>query len=219
MKISFFNWEYPFTFGSTTKNKLMKSKMTALIAALLLTGSAFAQKIILESGKVPSLLSEKKINVEYDYSSFGVGKYKTEAEYVKHKMEEAEKKEAGKGKKWQDGWVDARKERYEPKFEELINKATSKGASFGSYPDAKYTLKVKTTFVEPGWNVGVSKKPAFVSFEYYIMETASPEKVIAKLSQQKVPGSQAMGYDFDMGSRLAESYSKAGKMLGKYLSK
>ncbi len=199
----------------------MKTKCFALAMMMMFVGYGWtnAQKIVLESGKVPSLTSEPKINLEYDYSSFGVGKFKTEEEYVKHKMEEADSKEPGKGQKWKDGWVDARKTRYEPKFEELINKVTSKGGSFGAYPEAKYTIKVKTAFVEPGFNVGVMKKPAYVNFEYHIYETANPANVIAKLSQRNVPGSQAMGYDFDMGSRIAESYAKAGKTLGKYFLK
>lgn len=40
--------------------------------------------------------------------------------------------------------------------------------------------------------MGVMKKAAAVSFEYIFVETANPATVIAKLSQQEVPGSQVM---------------------------
>lgn len=193
-----------------------------LIAATVLffvaVGSLSAQKIKLESGSIAAVKAEKKVNVQYDYSSFGVGKFKTEAEYVDSKVNEYNSKEPGKGDKFKEGWVNARKNRYEPKFEELINDILQKsGTTYGNNPEAKYTLIVKTTFVEPGFNVGVMKQAAFVSFEYIYVETANPTTVVAKLSQQKVPGSQAMGYDYDAGSRIAESYAKGGKMLGKFL--
>jgi hypothetical protein len=156
--------------------------------------------------------------VQYDYSEFGVGKYKTEAEYVKYKMDAAEKETPGGGERWKQGWEGARKSRYEPKFEELINKGlVKKGIVVKPAPDAKYVLTVKTTFVEPGFNVGVMRKNAAVSFEYLLTEMANPGNVIAKMTQEEVPGGQFGGNDYDMGSRIAESYAKGGKMLAAFL--
>ncbi len=62
------------------------------------------------------------MNVEYDYSEFGVGKFVTEQEYLDKKSAEYNAKEAGKGDAWKKAWVEDRKYRYEPKFEELFNK-------------------------------------------------------------------------------------------------
>ncbi|HMT28367.1 MAG TPA: hypothetical protein PKD91_03710 [Bacteroidia bacterium] len=195
-----------------------KIVVAVTVFLLLAAGSVSAQKIKVESGSIDAVKSEKKVNIQYDYSSFGVGKFKTEAEYVDAKVKEYNEKEPGKGDKFKEGWIKARKDRYEPKFEELINEILAKsGAKYGINPEAKYTLIVKTTFVEPGFNVGVMKKAAAVSFEYIFVETANPTTVIAKLSQQEVPGSQVMGYDYDAGSRIAESYAKGGKMLGKLI--
>lgn len=198
----------------------MTQKILLAVSLFLLinAGSAFAQKIKVENGSIAAVKSEKKVNIQYDYSSFGVGKFKTEAEYVDAKVKEYNEKEPGKGDKFKEGWEKARVDRYQPKFEELINEILEKsGTKYGNFPDAKYTLIVKTTFVEPGFNVGVMKQAAYVSFEYIYVETANPSNVVAKLSQLKVPGSQAMGYDYDAGSRIAESYAKGGKMLGKFL--
>ncbi len=199
----------------------MKIKVLSVLTAVLLafSGQVSAQKIKLESGSIAEIAKEKKINIQYDYSEFNVGKAGPEADYVKEKVTEYNKDEAGKGDKWQKGWVDARKTRYEPKFEELINKMLEeKGIKHGVNPDAKYTLIVKTTFVEPGFNIGVMKQPAYVSFEYKYVETANPSTEVAKMTLLKVVGSQAMGYDFDAGSRIAESYAKGGKILGKYIA-
>ncbi|MBL0342728.1 MAG: hypothetical protein IPP71_18650 [Bacteroidetes bacterium] len=198
----------------------MTKKIVVAVSVFLLlaAGSVSAQKIKVESGSIDAVKSDKKVNIQYDYSNFGVGKFKTEAEYVDVKVKEYNDKEPGKGDKFKEGWIKARKDRYEPKFEELINDVLAKsGTTYGINPEAKYTLIVKTTFVEPGFNIGIMKQAAYVSFEYIYVETANPTTVIAKLSQQKVPGSQVMGYDYDAGSRIAESYAKGGKMLGKLL--
>lgn len=197
----------------------LKSILVLAITVIAFTSQLAAQKINLTSGSIKEIIKEKNINIQYDYSDFQVGKAGSEADYIAKKVAEYNKDEPGKGEKWQAGWVDARKNRYEPKFEELINKMLEKnGIVHGNFADAKYTLIVKTTFVEPGFNVGVMKQPAYVSFEFTYVETSSPSTIVAKMTLLKVVGSQMMGYDFDMGSRIAESYAKAGKILGKYLA-
>jgi hypothetical protein len=200
----------------------MKKIILAVLAFVAIAGfnNVEAQKVALISGEATAIKKEKSINIVYDYSEFGVGKFKTEAEYVKSKKDEYNKDEAGKGDKWEAAWIGARATRYQPKFEELLNEGVSKkGMKFSVAPDAKYTLSVKTTFLEPGFNVGVMKKPAYVSFQYVFYETSDPTKIVATYNQEKVPGSQFGGYDFDVSSRVAESYAKGGKMLGAVLAK
>jgi hypothetical protein len=85
--------------------------------------------------------------------------------------------------------------------------------------DAKYKLIVKTLTLYPGYNIGISKIPAYCSYAFIIVETANPSKVLSKTVVRNVQGSQAMGYDFDAGSRLQESYAKAGKMFAGYIKK
>lgn len=196
-------------------------KRTLLFTLLTFwAGFAVAQKVSLKSGDVSVIKGQEKVNLVFDYSSFAVGKFATEQDYLDKKYAEYEADEAGKGKRFKDSWVAARKTRYEPKFDELINKGLSKKKmTFGEFPDAKYTLRVKTTFVEVGFNVGVMKRPASVSFQYDIVETANPGKVLASMTQNNVPGSQMAGFDYDVGSRVAESYAKGGKMLAKFLAK
>jgi hypothetical protein len=39
------------------------------------------------------------------------------------------------------------------------------------------------------------------------------------MSHKLVPGAQAMGFDYDTGTRIAESYAKGGKMLAGFITK
>lgn len=179
-----------------------------------------ASKVILKSGDLSKLKGEKDLKLEYDYSTLKVGAYNTEAEYVDLKVKEYNEKEKGKGDKWKAGWINSRKERFHPKFEALFNKAIKKtGIVASESASGKYKMIVKTTFIEPGFNVGMAKKPAFCNYEFVIVETANPSTVVAELYLNSVVGSQSMGFDFDSGSRIAESYAKGGKMLGKFMAK
>lgn len=198
--------------------------LLAIFAFLIIPFAQYAQfgsyKIIQKSGETSALKDQQVINLVFDYSNVKVGAYNSESEYIDKKVKEYQEKDPAKAEKWKAGWINARKERYEPKFEELFNKTMKKNnivAKQGA-TDAKYTLVVKTTFIEPGFNVGVAKKPAFVNFEYDFIENSSKAPALS-LYQNNVIGSQAAGFDFDVSSRVAESYAKGGKMLGGYIAK
>ena len=199
---------------------MKKTKLQMLFLFVALTSFGYAQKIVVVKGNCSFLKDVKNINVEYDYSDMAVGKFDKEADYVKQKVDENNEKEAGKGDKWKASWEGSRQRVYAPKFEELFNKTLAKtGQNIGQErEDAKYTLIVKTTFTEPGFNIGIVKQSAAVSFEYIFVETGT-DNVIAKFTQAKVPGAQAMGYDFDGSTRISESYAKGGKMLAGYIYK
>jgi hypothetical protein len=189
--------------------------------SFLAADASLAQRVDLRSGDVGVLSGQKTVNVEYDYSEFGVGKFATEQEYLDKKSAEYNAKEAGKGDAWKKAWVEDRKARYEPKFEELFNKGLEdKGiTAVKARPDAQYTLIVKTKFIEPGFNVGVMRKNAYVDFEVDLVESANKSNKVAEIGMRNVPGGQFGGFDFDTGVRIAESYAKAGKSLAAFLDK
>ena len=201
----------------------MKKFIYAAVIAFAAIGASdsFAQRVELKSGDVSVLSGQKTVNIEYDYSEFGVGKFATEKEYLDKKSAEYNAKEAGKGDTWKKAWVDDRKNRFEPKFEELFNKGMAdKGLqAVQSRPDATYTLIVRTKFVEPGFNVGVMRKNAYVDYEVDLVESANKSAKVAQLNLRNVPGGQFGGFDFDTGVRIAESYAKAGKSLAAFLDK
>lgn len=192
--------------------KVMKSMVfAATMLALSITG--FAQKIKTREGDVKILKDVTEINVEFTYDHMSVGKFKDEADYIAKKKEEYNKKEAGRGDKWEKAWIDDRENTFEPKFIELFTDHSGMKIN----DKAKYTLIFHTTSTEPGFNVGVMRKNAYIDAEVLIVETANRNNVIAKITVDNAPGRDWGGYDFDTGYRISEAYAKAGKSLGKYI--
>jgi len=193
--------------------KLLTLSTTLLLIAF--SGNLNAQKIKVAEGSIDVIKSETSLNIEYTYDSMKVGKFDHEADYIVKKTDDYNKKEAGKGDTWAKAWIDDRKYRFEPKFEELFTEYSDKTKD----KNAKYTLIFKTIFTEPGYNVGVMRKNAKIDAIVLIVETANRNNVVAKLTVDDALGRTFGGYDFDTGERIAEAYADAGKALGKYLKK
>ncbi len=200
-------------------------KLCLLIVAVLfaaLMNEAMAQKITMKSGSLDFLNGLDKLKVEYSYDGLSVGDFKTEDEYVQHRVAELNKDEAGTGDKWKESWFRDREARYQPRFETEINNVfNDKTLPLQVDPkvDAKYTFIFKTLFIEPGFNVGVMRKDAYINAELTFFETGNPGSVLAVILIEKSPGAVAMGMDFDTGMRIQEAYAKAGKEIGKYIFK
>lgn len=191
----------------------MKHALVPMLLCLTITG--FAQKLKLIQGDLSVLKDQTALKTEFVYE-MSVGKFAKEEDYIAQKKQELNKKESGRGDNWEKAWKDDRKERFEPQFRELFSKH-SDISTVGE--DAPYTLIFKTTKTEPGFNVGVTSKPAFIDGEATIVETANPTKIIAKISITKAPGRDVMGFDYETGARLQEAYAKAGKELGAFIKK
>ncbi|HSH65735.1 MAG TPA: hypothetical protein VLB84_08050 [Bacteroidia bacterium] len=177
-------------------------------------GGTAAPMTALNSGDISSLDGVKAVNIVYDYSDMGVGAFRKEEDYVKKRSDEMEAKEKGSSEKFKKDWVDARKRRYEPKFEELFKKIGMKeiGMDGTNYSNSnEVTLVVHTTFIEPGTNIGVYKKPAYVDFECTFKNKEG--KVLCVFYIKNAVGSQAMGFDYAVEARILESYAKGAKML------
>lgn len=199
----------------------MKKIMVALGLALGFSTIANAQKVKLEEGDLAFLKGETELNVVYDFSSLQVGDFPSEKSYKDKKIKELNEKEAGRGDKWAESWERDKEVRFPEKFEELLRKGLSgrKIEAGRNNENAKYTLIIRTKFIEPGFNVGVMSRPAGVSYEYVFVEKNDETKALARLTQEKVPGAQAMGMDYDTGTRISESYAKGGKMLAAFIVK
>lgn len=195
-------------------------KIAILMVFVAFAFAAQAQKIKLVSGDLTFLKDEKSINLQYNYDNVMVGD-KQEADYIKKKVTEYNAKEAGKGDKWLENWKNDRKTRYEPKFEELFNKYLEEINTKAKENDAeaKYTILIKTKMIEPGFNVGVMRRPAKIDVVVEISASGSPENKLAELTIYDIPGADVMGYDFDSGERISEAYAKLGKALAKYIIK
>lgn len=199
----------------------MKTKNYLLAALMLLIASAgFAQKVKVTQGKLDFLKGQQNINVIYQYDNMRVGKFDKEEDYVNEKVNDYNEKEAGKGDEWKEKWIDARENQYKPKFEELMNKGLAKyNVTVGDYPEAEYTLVLNTTFTEPGFNVGVMRRPAFINLDAVFVKTSDLDNALATVTIERSPGQDGLGLDYDAGYRIQEAYAKAGKELAKFLNK
>lgn len=192
---------------------LLLRPIATAAAIMLLAANTYAQRIKILEGSADVLKNEKEINIEFTYNDMSVGKFDQEADYVKSRTQELNKKEPGRGDTWAKAWIADRKNRFEPKFEELF----SKTGEITLAANAKYTLIFNTSFTEPGFNVGVMKKNAYIDGVVTIVETADKSKVVAKINVDNAPGRSFWGNDFDTGERIMEAYAMAGKALAKKL--
>lgn len=194
----------------------MKKILT--IALMLFSVVAFSQKITLKSGDLSGLKGQKFIKIEYDYSTMRVGKYADEKDYVADKVKAYNEKEAGRGDTWKKSWEGDRGSRFQPNFEELLNKYLTKAGVFvgPENKDAAYKFVVKTTRTEPGYNIYVSRMNAEIDIEVIVYKDG---KEVARIISKNNPGRTFGGNDYDSGERIQEAYAKAGKEFGNWLSK
>lgn len=192
----------------------MKLLTGFLTISLIVLGSltANAQRIKTTSGNSDILKNETTVNIEFEYDGLSVGKYDKEADYIKAKTDEYNKKEPGRGDAWAKSWVSDRESRFEPRFINEFQDATGM-----TVKEAKYTLVFKTTSIEPGYNIVISRKNAEIDAVAWIVETADKSKKLAEFSISNAPGRIYGGYDYDTGLRIQEAYAVSGKRLGKYV--
>ena len=189
------------------------------LAVSLFSTSVSAQKIKKLEGDPSVLKNEANINIEFTYDNISVGKFANEQDYIKKKTDEYNAKTPGRGDIWAKDWIADRANRYEPKFIDLWTITGKKTIS----KDAKYTVIFKTKSIEPGYNVAGGmvafggRKNAEIDAEVWIVETANKTNKVAVLTIDNVPGGTWGGYDYDTGTRIAESYAKAAKSLCKYI--
>lgn len=200
----------------------MKQFITLLLIGGLLvafSSNVEAQKLKLKKGSFTGLKGQKTVKIEFEYNT-AVGKFKKESDYIKKKTKEYNEKEAGRGDTWAKAWVADRQARFEPKFKELFNEYSKDYFELTQGSDeTEYTLIFRTTFTEPGFNIGIMKKDALISGELVLVKTDNPDKILATLTVENSPGRTFAGFDYDTGTRLQESYAKAGKECAKYLVK
>ncbi len=199
----------------------MKRILSLILIQVLIAGSILnAQKISLKKGNLGFIKGQKSILVTFDYSNMAVGKFDREEDYIAKKVEDYNKSEAGKGDKWKEAWKNDRATRYEPKFEQLFNENASKIGLTGKrdVSDAQIEMNIHTTFTEPGFNIGITRKPAYIDLVITFRNIASGEE-LAVMEVDNCPGRDAFGYDFDTGYRIEEAYAKLGKSLAGYIAK
>lgn len=193
--------------------KLNYLSLVSFCFLLFVSFNATAQKISVNKGKLSALKGVKSYHVEFTYEDMKVGK-KSEKSYISENVKKKNKEEKGSGDAWLEAWKGNRASRFEPKFVELFNK-TSENREV-SLDEGDVKMMVHITNTDPGWNVGVMRRPCFVNLE---IEFVKSGKTVCKMTMDRIPGADAMGFDFDAAYRIQEGYAKGGKALAKYMKK
>ena len=192
-----------------------------IIAFLLVTTSLVAQKANVTKGDWKDLKGITEYTLEFDYSDLEIPKYDSEEEFLEDKMAKREEKEPGTGEQFKESWFSDREEYYEPRFIETFNDRYKDGAvkvdrDLGS---ADYTMKVHTTFIYPGYNVGVVRKNSKIEVTIDVFKNDNPDNIIFSVDYTKVEGAGNGGYDFNSGQRIADDYIILSRRLVKDMYK
>jgi hypothetical protein len=178
--------------------------------ALSVSLSLQAGKIRLREGSLDALKDVSKMNIQFDYAQMRVGEFASEEEFIRSKSAALEARARGRGRSWERAWISDRWTYYEPKFKEVFSAYS--GFAVGKLPEAAYTLIIRTTFLEPGFNAYVVRKNARIDVVALVVETASPSRVVAMLTVKKAVGPKLVG-DYSSGVRLQQAYAAAARGL------
>jgi hypothetical protein len=182
--------------------------------------SANAQKIKLVEGDVGFLKGQDKLKVEFTYDNMKIGKTQ-EKDYTAKKVKEKNKDEAGSGDAWLEKWENDKQEAYPRFFTRMFNVMLSKRdvSIDKNADDAEYIMIVNTSFIEPGYNVGISSKRASANMDVSLVSKDDPGKVLAKFSITKSPGNSMFGSNYSTVDRVGGCYENAAAALASYFIK
>jgi hypothetical protein len=189
--------------------------LIALIAIISFTASA-QRSTRAKEADYKFLLKEKSLNILFTYEGMTVGKNMTEEAYVAKKVSEKNAKKPGTGDKWQKAWENGKLSVYEPAFKAgYVKKMAKSGIKVTEGDDARLTLIVKTTRIEPGFNIGITKMSAVCDYEFIFVETANKDNIVAQIVMSKMRGSDT----YSVSARIQVAFMNAGRRLSGYTAK
>ncbi|MFM6924380.1 MAG: hypothetical protein ACKOU7_02685, partial [Ferruginibacter sp.] len=198
------------------KTNMKTIKFYLLLACVLFASiNGFAQEVDLTKGDLSVLKGETSINVEMTYEKMAVGDFNKEADYIKKRIEEENKKDPPNGDNWATEWEAQKKNFFGDKFILGLTKQYEVKID----KSAKYTLIFNTKALEPGYQVGVSKRNAGVDGTITLIETGKPEKKLAVLYVERKAETMWRGAAFDAKSRIGDAYFVDGVAVGKFIKK
>jgi len=194
-------------------------KYFAMAVLMLVTTTLIGQKLKVQEGDLKNLKEINVYQIEFDYTDVQIPKFDNEADFLKDKMDKREEKEAGDGERFKKSWFDDRPNRYHPKFIESFNKRFDDSEVQVQEDAADYTMKVHTTKIYPGYNVGIVRHNAEIDATITVYETGNESNVLFSGSYKDAQGSGAFGNDYNSGYRISECYAKLAKTFAKDLEK
>lgn len=151
--------------------------LVSIILILLCTSFIYAQKSKVQQGDWKNLKGITKFNLVFDYSNLEIPKYENEEAFLKDKMQDREEKEQGDGERFRKSWFDDRENRYELKFIESFNKRWDNNEVVvgKNLTDADHIMKIHTTFMYPGYNVGVMRQNSKINAILTVYKKNGPQ--------------------------------------------
>lgn len=197
----------------------MKNQLLMMVV-LLFTSLAFSQKVKITQGDYKSLKGITEYNLVFDNSNLSIPKYKSEEEFLEDKMSKRDEKDSDTGEKFKQSWFADRENRYEPKFIESFNKRFNKNeVKVGKDLNSEYIMKVHTTLMWAGYNVGVWRENSKIEATVSVYKTKQPENIIFSANFTKVEGGSFFGTDYNSGDRISEAYAKLAQKLAAEIQK
>lgn len=207
--------------------KTVKLVVTTVLMAA--TSMAFAQKTKVTKGDFTELKGQTEVNVVWDYSQaevaggapFASWKPQPEADWLQKIVDKKNEKEAGTGDDWKKRWEAAKPNNFEASFETKMAEMWKGALVKRGLDNAKYTIRVKVTYMDPGYSIGVGASDAWLSA---IIEVVEGDNVTSSLTMERIKGASAAksipgmavvaaieGATFE--KRLGESFEKMAKSL------
>ena len=196
-------------------------KVVVAIMIFAFAISANAQKVKLEEGNLDFLKGQKILKVEFTYDeNMKIGK-KDADDYITSKVKSKNKKHPGAGDEWKEKFLADREESYEPHFLKMFNFIYNKlGVSISpNAPGAEYVMIVNTTFIEPGFDIGIQSKRAMANMDVYFTPLDDEDEKLAKISIAKAPGDAILGSSYVAADRIGGCYESAAGELAGFLHK
>lgn len=196
-------------------------KNALFLTLLFVSTTIMAQKAKVTKGDWSSLKGITAYNVEFDYSNLEIPKFDSEEEFLKDKIAKREEKEPGTGEKFKKSWFSDREEFYEPRFIETFNDRYKDGkVKVGKdLSGAEYTMKLHTTMIYPGYNIGIVRHNSKIETTVSVYKNDSPDTVIFSVDYTKIEGQGNGGYDFNSGQRIADAYIIFARAFTKHIYK
>lgn len=194
-------------------------KFATLAILLLISTIAIGQKLKVQEGDLKNLKNIKVYAMQFDYTDVQIPKFDNEEDFLKDKMDKRDEKEAGDGERFKKSWFDDRPNRYHPKFIESFNKRFDDSAVQVQEEEADHIMKVHTTKLYPGYNVGIVRHNAEIDVTIAVFEKGNESNILFAGSYKDVRGAGAFGNDFNSGYRISECYAKLAKTFAKDLKK
>lgn len=191
-----------------------------LILTVMCAVSTFAQKMKVKDGSIKNLKGITQFDVVFEYQDLQIPKFDSEEAFLKNKMDKRDAKKPGSGETFKNSWFSDREERYHPMFIESFNKRFKDAAvTVAENSDAEYVIKVHTTKLYAGYNVGIVRRNAEINALITVYKKSDPDTILLQGTYKDVPGNGAFGNDYDSGFRISHCYAKLGKNIGVYIAK